>query len=177
MAKSTTSASNTVEYIERRRNFNSYNKRKPSLGMHFQKPSMAQQQFAYECELNNIVDRNMQYKDPSFVTKLQLMHASNPKREPIFGDFSDVPTYQNAKNTLIAARDQFNTLPAKVRARFDNNPVKLLEFVNDPNSYDEGVKLGLFKEKQQEITQKNPENPQGSSQMATSGDVSEGSAQ
>lgn len=163
--------------IARRTNYNTLNNRKVHIGKHFQKPSLTQQQFAYETDLNNIVDKNMQFKDPAFLTKLQLMHSTKGKVDPIYGDFSDVPDYKAAKDALINSKKQFDTLPAAIRKRFDNNPLKLLEFVNDEANYDEGVKLGIFGKKAAVETTVIPENPQGSSQTATSGDVPEGSAQ
>lgn len=108
------------------------------------KPSMTQQQYANECDLNNLVDKNMQFKDPAFLTKLQLLGAGE-KVQPLYGDFSDVPTYENALNTINKATDDFMSLPAKIRARFENDPVKLLEFVNNPDNYEEGLSLGIYK--------------------------------
>lgn len=107
-------------------------------------PSMTQQQYADECDLNNIVDKNMRFKDPAFLTKLQ-MFGSGEKVEPIYGDFSSVPDFQNALNTINTATEQFMSLPSKIRARFDNDPVKLLAFVNDDRNYEEGLSLGIYK--------------------------------
>lgn len=129
-----------------------YNRVVP-LGMHFEKPSMTQQQFESECNLNNIVDRNMRFKDPSFVTKLQLMHSTSESREPIYGDFTGVTDYASALNAIDNARSDFMSLPSKVREYFDNDPAKLLSFIDDSNNYEKGVELGLFKkvDKQDEL--------------------------
>lgn len=123
-----------------------FNRPLKNVGFTFKEPTMTQQQFAEECDLNNIVDHNFRLKDPSFLTKLQLSSGS-VKQEPIYGDFTEVSDYQSALNIVNNARMQFETLPSTIRDRFSNNPQKLLEFCNDPNNYDEGVKLGLFNPK------------------------------
>lgn len=149
-------------------------------GFTFKEPTMTQQQFAEECDLNNIVDHNFRLKDPSFITKLQLSSGA-VKQEPIYGDFTEVSDYQSALDIVNNARMQFETLPSTVRDRFSNNPQKLLEFCNDPNNYDEGVKLGLFNPKPT-IVLDNPEHLQqqpavNAGQQTVSAPLSETSAQ
>ncbi|AXH78129.1 MAG: internal scaffolding protein [Microviridae sp.] len=63
-----------------------------------------------------------------------------------FGDFSDVTDYLEAQNTLIQARQQFDSLPSGVRERFRNDPAALLAFVNDRKNLDEARTLGLLKD-------------------------------
>ena len=153
----------------------------------FTEPSMTQQQFAEDCDLNNIVDKNFNLKDPSFVTKLQLSSGQS-KREPIYGDFSGVSDYQSALNLVKTANEQFYSLPSKVRDRFSNDPQKLLEFCEDPANYDEGVKLGIYQSKAEQLHQAdlinsvNSEhlsvsNTGNAGQQAVSGQLTETSAQ
>lgn len=120
-----------------------------SEGIEFTEPSMAQQQFKDESDINNLVDRNMRYKDPAFVTKLQLSGKLNTS-SPIYGDFSEVSDYQHSLAVIENAQAQFNSLPSKVRARFNNNPAEMLDFCSNSANYEEGVSLGLF-EKNVEI--------------------------
>jgi phage internal scaffolding protein len=53
-------------------------------------------------------------------------------RLPQYGDFSNVRDYQSAMNAIIEAEDNFLELTPEVRARFENNPQKLLDFVENP---------------------------------------------
>lgn len=46
-------------------------------------------------------------------------------------------------NALIAADDSFMELPADLRARFDHNPGKFVDFCSDAKNRDELIKLGL----------------------------------
>lgn len=66
-----------------------------------------------------------------------------PARLPEYQDFDDIFDFQSAMDTLNAAEKTFQSIPAKLRARFENNPQKFLEFVTDPENKDELVKLGL----------------------------------
>lgn len=65
------------------------------------------------------------------------------KNEAIYGDFSNVPEYQEAQNILIKAENQFNSLSSDVRKKFDNDPAKMLEFVSKEENLEEMYDLGL----------------------------------
>jgi len=67
-------------------------------------------------------------------------------RLPEYGDFTGISDYQSALHAIHEAEDRFLLLDPKIRARFDNDPQMLLEFVSNPANKPEGVKLGLFKE-------------------------------
>lgn len=114
----------------------------PKCKVGFFKPSLTQQQFKQEADINNII---------------ASVNASgalgNPlwtgNRTPVYGDFSDIQEgdYLRAQNILLQADEDFMQLPAKVRQRFNNNPAELLAFIeNNPNS-EELVKLGLATKK------------------------------
>lgn len=64
--------------------------------------------------------------------------------KPQFGDFLCVLDYQDALNQVMAAEEAFDALPAKLRARFDNEPAKLLSFCEDSVNRDEMIQLGLI---------------------------------
>jgi len=63
---------------------------------------------------------------------------------PQYGDFSGIGDYQSALNAVIAMEDEFMALPANVRARFENDPEKLLDFMSNDKNRDEAIKLGLI---------------------------------
>lgn len=65
-------------------------------------------------------------------------------RVPMSGDFSEqVTDYHTAVNMLRTAQDEFSKLPAKVRARFSNDPQELMDFLADPQNIEESYNLGL----------------------------------
>jgi phage internal scaffolding protein len=101
-------------------------------GVRFSKPSMTQQHLESETNINQIMERYNQ-------TGLLPVVSG----DPLYGDFSDVGDYKSAQETLIKADKAFMALPSKVRDRFDNDPVKLLAFLDNPENLDEAIELGL----------------------------------
>lgn len=67
------------------------------------------------------------------------------QNEALYGDFSDVPSFQEAQNIIIKAEEQFSLLSAEARKKFDNDPAKFLEFCGDEKNKDEMIKMGLAK--------------------------------
>lgn len=97
--------------------------------------SMAQQQFAEECDINTIVKRfGLTGEMPENV------------RVPQYGDFSGIGDYQSALNAVRDAEESFMELPAHIRARFGHDPQQLLEFVADGRNLEEARRLGLVPE-------------------------------
>lgn len=101
----------------------------------FVKPSRTQQSFKSECDINNILRQ--------FNVTGQLPTGSV---QPQYGDFSGITDYQSALNAVMAAQDSFLALPAKVRARFDNDPALFVDFASNEANRDEMKALGLFHE-------------------------------
>lgn len=65
---------------------------------------------------------------------------------PMYGDFTEVPS--DLREVLVMARraeDLFMALDPYVRRRFENDPMQMLDFLNDPRNREEAVKLGLVK--------------------------------
>nr|AVQ10200.1 minor capsid protein [Gokushovirinae environmental samples] len=94
-----------------------------------------QQQHAEEVDINTIVER------------FGLTGAMPGSfRAPSFQDFEGVFDFKTAMDSVQAAREEFMMLPAKVRARFGNDPQNLLEFVNDDGNRAEAIKLGLVRD-------------------------------
>lgn len=108
-------------------------------------PSLTQQQFKDECDINNIL---RSYQETGTINHL------NP-RAGIFGDFSDVKDFKESLELVQYANEQFMQLPAKVRSRFQNNPAELVEFCNNPNNLEEAIQLGLANPKPMEHNKNN----------------------
>lgn len=95
--------------------------------------SRTEQEHAEEADINYIADRFMRTGEAPQVLNL-----------PTEGDFEGIFDFQTAMNTIAQAKQEFMTLPAKVRTRFGNDPAQLLEFVKDKNNRDEAIKLGFI---------------------------------
>lgn len=60
-----------------------------------------------------------------------------------YDDFTDAKTLQEALDITIHAQQQFDTLDAKIRNQFQNNPIEFLKFVNDEKTLEEQYKMGI----------------------------------
>lgn len=65
------------------------------------------------------------------------------ERTPMYGDFSEVPDYHTSLSAIRRVETAFLQLPAKLRNRFENDPEKLLTFLDDSKNDEEAVELGL----------------------------------
>lgn len=101
-------------------------------GLACKDPTMAQQQFQEECDINVIVER--------FGITGQLPQNM---RMPIQEEFVETLTYHEALNKLIEADGEFMKLPAKIRAEFQNDAGKFVEFVSDEANYEKAREWGL----------------------------------
>ena len=67
--------------------------------------------------------------------------------EAFCGDVSDFSGLQDALIKVQQADELFMDYPAELRERFDNDPVKLVDFLADGKNYDEALKLGLVQKR------------------------------
>lgn len=63
---------------------------------------------------------------------------------PRYGDFTSSRELHDVLLRAQEANEEFMTLDAHIRARFDNDPGKLLDFVYDPKNAAEAIELGLI---------------------------------
>lgn len=97
-------------------------------------PSLAKQEFAEEADLNTIMAR-------------YTMTGELPTQ--IIGryvDFSESVDFHQAQDILARAQQQFEALPASIRARFENDPAQFLDFVHDEANLPELEKMGFLSE-------------------------------
>lgn len=95
-------------------------------------PSMTSQAPAEDVDINKIVAR---------IQKGQTVLASNG--EPFYGDVSDITGLQDALIKVQEANDLFMQYPAELREKFDNDPVKMVEFLENPENLDKAIEMGL----------------------------------
>lgn len=92
-----------------------------------------QAQFADQCEINVIAGRY------GLTGELPT-----PRRLAEYGDFTGVSDFHDALEQLRRAEESFEALPAAMRARFDNEPAQLWDFLQDPANDAEAVELGIL---------------------------------
>lgn len=96
-------------------------------------PSMTQQQFRDEVDINVMVER---------FQRTGLPEA--PAVPPGVQDFTDVHDFRSAMQVVVDARVAFSGLSSGIRARFHNDPAEYLAFVYDADNRAEAVKLGMI---------------------------------
>jgi phage internal scaffolding protein len=101
-------------------------------GLACEEPSLAQQHHKDECDINNIL---RQFNITGLLPESPL--------SPRYGDFTGIGDYHTAMNRVIAAQDEFEALPAQIRARFGNDPAQLIEFLENSDNRPEAEELGL----------------------------------
>lgn len=111
-------------------------------GLACEEPSLAQQHFKDECDINNIL---RQFNITGLLPEQPL--------SPRYGDFTGIGDYHSALNRVIAAQDEFDGLPATIRARFNNDPAILIEFLEDENNRPEAEMLGLVEKATAEVVE------------------------
>ncbi|WNK13601.1 MAG: internal scaffolding protein [Microvirus sp.] len=95
-------------------------------------PSLAQQSFCEECDINTIVRR--------FGLTGEL--PSGPVL-PQFGDFSGIGDYQAALDVVSQAQEAFLRVPAHIRATFNHDPGAFVDFCSDSANLPQIRAMGL----------------------------------
>jgi len=116
------------------RNPYNYDAERASLetGLLCPEPTLTKQEFTESC-------------DPNYVIERHLMGIDVPAsaRQPFYGDFTGVPDYHTALNLVTEANNAFNSLDARIRTRFNNDPGEFLEFVNNPANENALIEMGF----------------------------------
>jgi phage internal scaffolding protein len=118
-------------------------------GLHCEDASLAQQHYKDECDINNIL---RQFN----ITGLLPQQTLSPR----YGDFTGIGDYHTALNRVIAAQDEFEALPAQIRARFDNDPAQLIEFLQNSENRPEAEELGLVDKVAAEVVEATKNTPE-----------------
>jgi len=98
-------------------------------------PSKTKQALLAECDINRIIKL--------YSVTGQVHHVSARAALGAYMDLPDNLDYQAALNTVLEGEKAFNSLPAKVRDRFENDPADFLQFLSDPKNKAEAIELGL----------------------------------
>lgn len=103
-----------------------------------------QQQFRKACNITEILKRHKKTGLVPSNDKLPLNVAGE-----IF-DATTVDSYQDALLKINEANQAFWSVPANIRKQFDNNPILLMEFVQNPDNREKAIEIGLIVEEKEE---------------------------
>lgn len=96
-------------------------------------PTLTEQHHKDECDINNIMSKfssnpSLIFADPSALN---------------YSDVSEHVDYHSALNYVRRIDDMFLQIPANIREKFDNDPQKFVDFMNDENNLGTMQELGL----------------------------------
>lgn len=110
----------------------SYGRKRVRIRSYNNDPSMTDQSQAQETDVNYIMKR--------LGNDMRLL----PEHQKSVSDLTDLPTdLASAYLAIQEAEETFMTLPARLRSKFDNDPQKLVQFLNDPKNNEEAIHYGL----------------------------------
>ncbi|WNK12848.1 MAG: internal scaffolding protein [Microvirus sp.] len=89
-------------------------------------PSLTRQEFADECDINTLM---------ATYEKTGVLNHYN-SNTPQYLDVSGVPDLAQAIQIVADAQTAFMTLNAETRKQFDNDPVKFVNFAENPENLD-----------------------------------------
>lgn len=104
---------------------------------------MTKQSHKDECDIYRILN---QYQRTGIITHVQ-------SARPSYQDLPDPIDYQTSLNILMEAQSTFASLPAKVRAHFQNDPGEFLAAFQDPTQQDTLREFGFLKPQEAVQTQ------------------------
>lgn len=107
-------------------------------GLHCPEDTRTQQHDKEDADINTIVKRF------GLTGEMPII-----ERIPLNEDFIGITDYHQAAIALKNAQDQFMTLPADIRSKFDNDPGTFLDFTSKEENRAEMEKMGFMKKKEQ----------------------------
>lgn len=127
----------------------------PEKGLEFVQPSLTQQQFKDECEIESLLRAH---------NLGQVMGIlNNHGQQPLYADTTDIPDFHDAQNHVARAREYFEGLPSNVRSRFNNSLSEFLTTLNDPGAREALTEMGVLKKAADKAADKVDVQPAGPS--------------
>lgn len=116
-----------------------------SPGIEFKEPTMTQQHFRDECDINKIVERAIRTGDTTVFTSAQRAE---------FYDASVITDYVDAMALIDDVNDDFNSLPSTIRSMFGNNVKQYVEWMSNPANWNKARELGLLSGGEESATER-----------------------
>lgn len=124
-------------------------------------PSLTQEQFAAEADINNIIARYER-------TGILVDPLIDRRGQAMYGDFSEVDSFFEAQLKVAHAKELFDRLPVRIRERFGYDPGRLIAFLEDEANREEAIRLGLIEKPEVISEEVKIETPEGeSAQLST----------
>ena len=96
-------------------------------------PSLTEQAHKRTCDIHTIMRK---YEKTGIIEHTAQYQGT-------YGDFANAPEFDEAQRIIADAKSMFETVPAKIRERFNNDPGEYVSFMTDDANYDAIAELGL----------------------------------
>lgn len=96
------------------------------------KDGKTKQEFSKQCNINTIMSQAMKGIMPNY------------RQDENYIDTTGLQSYQEALYQVREAERQFNLMPAELRNKFDNNPQRMIDWVNQEENKAEAIELGML---------------------------------
>lgn len=103
--------------------------------------TLVEQHHKDSCNVNNVLARYMRVHGRDMMSDFRGFVGGQ------FGDFTQVGSFKEILDQADRAVEAFAMLPAKIRSRFQNDPLAMVEFLQDSKNVDEAIDLGLMERK------------------------------
>lgn len=110
----------------------SYGRRRVRVAIYNDEPSMTVQDKAQETDVNFIMSKNR--------------YSQLPNPPDFYADLTEITDLTEAHEKIQYADKVFSSLPARLRSKFENDPQKFIQYLNDPSNDEEAIKFGLKEE-------------------------------
>ena len=97
------------------------------------------------------------HKDAQNINNIVKSYAGDAElieknKEIIAFNMDDIPTndFAEMQNILVAAKQAFESVPSHIRAQFEHDPAKYVDFVRNPDNAEKLVEMGLATAPEQE---------------------------
>jgi len=127
--------------------------------------SLTKQSFTKECDINTIMAKYQKTGAIEHVNKHEGSYA-----------YATSMDFQEALETIRTGQTMFDELPSSIRTKFENDPAKFLDFVQDKNNMAEMVELGLAHKLQQDQTPTIAKQSEATQKEATASNEPSGTA-
>lgn len=115
-------------------------------GLECKDRSRTKQSHKQECDINSIV---RQFENTGMIEHRREYEGS-------YAEFEEFD-FHEAMNIVAAATEMFETVPAKIRKRFSNDPAEFLDFVQKPENREQMYEMGLAVRPEPETRKAAPE--------------------
>ncbi len=111
----------------------SYGKKRVRVYTENTEKDLADQSFKKDCDVNTVIAR--------FKKTGQITHLA--KSAGVYADVSTITDLSSAIEQVQKASEAFDTLPADLRKKLNNDPVEFLRYIQDDKLIKEHIKYGL----------------------------------